>query len=135
VADTGLEVSFLRPESDDGDEMTPPRAAMLVGTLALAGLTGWAVATGRPVPLVAFLVTATVVAAVGTSEVVAEVASWYHVLQSAVLGLFGVGLLLLGYGSPLVVGLTAGFVCAGLVFAVQYRRSRAAVPPSEENAP
>jgi|GEM_PF-1769599 Mn2+/Fe2+ NRAMP family transporter len=108
---------------------------MLIGTLGLAGLTGWAVATGQPLPLVAFLGTATVVGAVGASEVVAEVASWYDVLQSAVLGLFGVGLLLLGYGSALVVGLTAAFVCTGLVAAVQYRRSRRTVPPQEENAP
>ena len=113
----------------------PPRATMLVVTLGLAGLTGWAVATGQPLPLTAFLGTATLVGAVGASEVVAEVASWYYVLQSAVLGLFGVGLLLLGYGSPLVVGLTAVFVFAGLVAAVQYRRSRGAVPPGEENTP
>ncbi|MBX0286143.1 hypothetical protein [Haloarcula salinisoli] len=114
---------------------TPPsRAPMLVGTLGLAGLTGWAIATNGPLPLAVFLGTATVVGAVGASEVVAEVASWYYVLQSAMLGLFGVGLLLLGYGSPLVVGLTAGFVCSGLLFAVRYRRSRAATPPPEENA-
>jgi len=113
----------------------PPQAPILVGTLGLAGLTGWAVATGQPVPLVVFLGTATLVGAVGASEVVAEVASWYYVLQSAVLGLFGVGLLLLGYAMPLVVGLTAAFVCTGLLAAVWYRRSRQAVPPPEENAP
>jgi hypothetical protein len=113
----------------------PSRAAVLVGTLGLAGLTGWAVATGQPLPLAFFLGTATLVGAVGASEVVADVASWYYVLQSAVLGLFGVGLLLLGYDSPLVVGLTASFVFTGLFAAVQYRRSRAAVSASEENAP
>jgi len=108
---------------------------MLVATLVLAGLTGWAVATGQPLPLVAFFGTAAVVGVVGASEIVAEVASWYDVLQSAVLGLFGVGLLLLGYGSPLVVGLTVAFVCAGLVAAVRYRRSRAAVQPPESETP
>ncbi|WP_324663167.1 hypothetical protein [Haloarcula sediminis] len=113
----------------------PPRTAMLAGTLGLAGLTGWAVAGGEPLPLVAFLLTATLTGAVGASEVVAEVAAWYYVLQSAVLGLFGVGLVLLGYISPLVVGLTAAFALAGVVFAVRYSRSRRAVPPPEENAP
>jgi len=112
----------------------PRRAPVLVGTLGLAGLTGWAAATGYPRPVVAFLGIATLVAVVGASEVVAEVASWYYVLQSAVLGLFGVGLLLLGYESALVVGLTVAFVCAGLFAAVRYRRSRAAVTPPEENA-
>ena len=107
---------------------------MVAGTLGLAGLTGWAVADGRPLAVAVFLGTATVVAAVGASEVVAEVASWYYVLQSAVLGLFGVGLLLLGYATPLVVGLTAGFVVAGALFAVRYSRSRRTVPP-EEKAP
>jgi len=113
----------------------PSRIVTLAGTLGLAGLTGWAGATGQPVPLVAYLGIGTLVGAVGASEVVAEVASWYDVLQSAVLGLFGVGLLLLGYGSPLVVGLTAAFVFTGLFAAVRYRRSRGAVPPPEENAP
>lgn len=109
----------------------PPRAAVLVGTLVLAGLTGRALATEQPLPLVAFLGTATVVAAVGASEVVAEVASWYYAFQSVVLGLFGVGLALLGYATPLVIGLTAAFVCIGLVFAVRYSRSRRTVPPPE----
>ena len=110
------------------------RVAVVAGTLVLAGLTGRAVAGGAPLPVVAFLGIATLVAVVGASEVVAEVASWYYVLQSAVLGLFGVGLLLLGYESALVVGLTVAFVCAGLFAAVRYRRSRAAVTPPEENA-
>jgi len=72
--------------------------------------------------------------AVGASEVIAEVASWYYVLQSAILGLFGVGLVLLGYATPLVLGLTAGFVCSGLFFAVRYSRDRRTHPPSEEDA-
>lgn len=113
----------------------PPRTVILAGTLGLAGLTGWAVAAGRPLPLVAFLLTATLTGAVGTSEVVAEVAAWYYALQSAVLGLFGIGLLLLGYVSALVVGLTAAFVLTGLVSAVRYSRARRTVPPAEENAP
>jgi len=112
-----------------------PRVTILTGTVGLAGLTGWAAATGQPLPLVAFLGTAALVGVVGASEVVAEVASWYYVLQSAVLGLFGVGLLLLGYGSALVVGLTAAFVCTGLFAAVRYRRSRGAVQPPEGEVP
>ena len=108
---------------------------MLAGTLGLAGLTGWAVAGGRPLPLVAFLVTATLTGAVGTSEVVAEVAAWYYVLQSAVLALFGVGLVVMGYTTPLVVGLTAVFTATGLFAAVRYSRDRRTVPPPEENAP
>jgi len=108
---------------------------MLVGALVLAGLTGWGVTTGQPLPLVAFLGTATVVAAVGASEVVADVASWYYPFQSAVLGLFGVGLGLLGYATPLVVGLTAGFVLSGLLFAARYSRSRRTVPPPEGEPP
>ncbi|WP_262175608.1 hypothetical protein [Haloarcula laminariae] len=111
-----------------------PRTAMLAGTLGLAGLTGWAVADGQPLPVVAFLCTAAAVAAVGASEVVADVAAWYYVLQSAVLGLFGVGLVLLGHGTPLVLGLTAAFALAGAVAGVRYSRSRRTAP-SEGNAP
>jgi len=114
---------------------TPPRTAMLVGTLVLAGLTAWAVAAGQSRPVLAFLVTATVVAAVGASEVVAEVASWYYVFQSVVLGLFGVGLVLQGIATPQVVGLTAVFGVTGLFFAVRYSRSRRTAPPPEERAP
>ncbi|MDS0257885.1 hypothetical protein NDI56_00520 [Haloarcula sp. S1CR25-12] len=111
-----------------------PGTAILVGAALAGALTVWAVATGQPRPLLAFLVTATVVTAVGASEVVAEVASWYYVLQSVVLGLFGVGLVVMGYATPLVLGLTAGFVCSGLFFAARYSRDRRTVPPPEEGA-
>ena len=114
---------------------SPSRAAIGAGTLGLAGLTGWAVTDGQPLAVAVFLGIATVVAAVGASEVVAEVATWYYVLQSAILALFGVGLLLLGYATPLVVGLTTGFVVTGALFAVRYSRSRRAVPPPDEKAP
>ena len=114
---------------------TPSRAAMLVGTLVLTGLTGWAVTTGQSPSVLAFLGTATVVAAVGASEVVSDVAPWYYVFQSVVLGLFGVGLVLQGIATPLVVGLTAVFGVTGLFFAVRYSRSRRTAPPPEERAP
>jgi hypothetical protein len=113
----------------------PPRTATLVGTLGVGAVTAWAMASGQPLPLLAFLVTATAVMAVGASREVAAVASWYYVLQSAVLGQFGVGLILLGYATPLVLGLTAGFVIGGSLFAVRYSRSRRTVQPSDEGAP
>ena len=114
---------------------TLPRASLVGSALLVGALTAWAFVEGWPLPVRAYLLTATLVSAVGTSEVIDEVAAWYYVLQSAVLGLFGVGVILLGHGSLLVVGLTAAFGCSGLVFAARYRRARAAVPPSERDAP
>jgi len=110
---------------------TLPRAPLVGSALLVGALTVWAFLDGWPLAVRAYLLTATLVSAVGTSEVIDEVATWYYVLQSAVLGLFGVGVLLLGHGSPLVVALTAAFVAASLCFAARYRLARRAVPPGD----
>ncbi|MFC6756125.1 MULTISPECIES: hypothetical protein [Haloarcula] len=112
-------------------ETSLPRRYRLLAALALAAVTGLAVTAGWSVPLLAFVLVGTAVFAVGVSETVAEVAPWYYVFQSAILSLFGVGLVLTGYGTLPVLGLTAAFALLGVLSARRYSRLRRTTPQPE----
>jgi len=111
----------------------PPRSRRLLYTLLAGAVTAWVLLTPTPSAVRTYSVAVAVVSAVGVSDGIIEVASWYYVFESGILGFLGIGLVVMGYAHPAVYALTGGLAVIGLLSVNRYRRVRLSRPEPEDS--